>query len=336
MTTRFLGQNIMQDDVARIRTLMKGDALNFDDLDGDCDLADLADWARGSIIRGETADWAAYSAKGDGYALVGDGTDIVSTLTPTWKGEHRFNAGIEFGGIVNIIEIPDNTPRALVIEDGGATEYLRIVTSNTQPVFEFNYDRVDMDFRFAGNGESNALFIRGSDNYVGIGVRPDEKFHVEIINVAVDSITPLIKISHLLAGTADVGLGASILYELEDDAGNSDIAGSTAVVWTDATSGSEDADYLWTLKAGGAAVAEKARLTSTGIFYTSLGIRVGYSTNNVGNPPSDTDIDSAFGIPATVGNGFVGVINDNDGDADIWLCVAVGDVWGYEQLTVAV
>jgi len=52
--------------------------LDFDDLGGDCDLADLAGYARGSIIRGGAADWEAYDAKTDGAVLVGDGTDVRS------------------------------------------------------------------------------------------------------------------------------------------------------------------------------------------------------------------------------------------------------------------
>jgi len=41
-------------------------------------LALLADYVRGSFIRGGAADWEAYDANDDGYILVGDGTDINS------------------------------------------------------------------------------------------------------------------------------------------------------------------------------------------------------------------------------------------------------------------
>lgn len=41
-------------------------------------VADLAGWARGSIIRGSIADWEVYDAKTAGQVLVGDGTDITS------------------------------------------------------------------------------------------------------------------------------------------------------------------------------------------------------------------------------------------------------------------
>lgn len=60
-------------------------------------LADLADYSRGYLIRGGASDYEAFDAKTDGAALVGDGTDIVSTLTPTWKGLHTFDDGLLVG-----------------------------------------------------------------------------------------------------------------------------------------------------------------------------------------------------------------------------------------------
>jgi len=43
---------------------------------GELSASILADYARGSIIRGGAADWEAYSAKAAGNILVGDGTDV--------------------------------------------------------------------------------------------------------------------------------------------------------------------------------------------------------------------------------------------------------------------
>lgn len=47
---------------------------------GEIALADLADYARGSIIRGGSSDWEAYAAETTGYILQGDGTDVVSAI----------------------------------------------------------------------------------------------------------------------------------------------------------------------------------------------------------------------------------------------------------------
>lgn len=57
-------------------------------------LTSLTSYARGSIIQGGASDWEAYSANTNGAALIGDGTDIVSTLTPTWQSSHTFAQGL--------------------------------------------------------------------------------------------------------------------------------------------------------------------------------------------------------------------------------------------------
>ncbi len=43
-------------------------------------LTGLGSYARGSVIRGGASDWEAHDAKGDGYILVGDGTDVASVV----------------------------------------------------------------------------------------------------------------------------------------------------------------------------------------------------------------------------------------------------------------
>lgn len=60
------------------------------DANADFPISTIDDYARGRILRGGATDWEAYSAKTDGAALVGDGTDVVSTLTPTWRGTHTW------------------------------------------------------------------------------------------------------------------------------------------------------------------------------------------------------------------------------------------------------
>lgn len=60
------------------------------------------------------------------------------------------------------------------------------------------------------------------------------------------------------------------------------------------------------------------------------------STENTANPPSDAELDTAFGTPAEVGNGFIGLLDDNDADANVYLCVSNGTSWWYVALTKAV
>ena len=64
---------------------------------------------------------------------------------------------------------------------------------------------------------------------------------------------------------------------------------------------------------------------------------VPYSVSNVSDPPTDVQLDGAFGTPANLANGFIGIVNDNDAATDWWICIAGDSVWAYvAKLTVAV
>lgn len=64
------------------------------------------------------------------------------------------------------------------------------------------------------------------------------------------------------------------------------------------------------------------------------GVRV--SRANVSNPPTDAELDGAFGTPAAVGAGFVGLVDDNGAGAAVWVVYSDGTNWWYEGLTKAV
>ena len=64
------------------------------------------------------------------------------------------------------------------------------------------------------------------------------------------------------------------------------------------------------------------------------GIRLKKSTDNVSDPPTDAELDSAFGTPANnVDQMFL--LDDNDADTDVWLVTSNGTSWYYTQLTKA-
>ena len=65
-------------------------------------------------------------------------------------------------------------------------------------------------------------------------------------------------------------------------------------------------------------------------------LQVPVSQDNVGNPPTDAQLDEAFGQPATVGAGFVAIVDDNGAGTAIWLVASDGASWWYEQLSQAV
>lgn len=43
--------------------------------------------------------------------------------------------------------------------------------------------------------------------------------------------------------------------------------------------------------------------------------------------PTDAELDSAFGTPASLGDGFIGIVNDNDAGTDSILCWTSDGKW---------
>lgn len=60
------------------------------------------------------------------------------------------------------------------------------------------------------------------------------------------------------------------------------------------------------------------------------------STNNVSSPPTDTELDTAFGIPANLPEPFLAVVNDNNAGTALWLVCAAGGFWWHVAFTKAV
>jgi hypothetical protein len=65
----------------------------------------------------------------------------------------------------------------------------------------------------------------------------------------------------------------------------------------------------------------------------TLVIRV--STANTSNPPTDAELDTEFGTPATVGAGFMALLDDNGGGANVYLVLSDGTNWWYQALAKA-
>lgn len=59
------------------------------------------------------------------------------------------------------------------------------------------------------------------------------------------------------------------------------------------------------------------------------------STDNVSNPPTYAELVTAFGTPAVVGEGYTALVDDNNAETTVWLCVAIGTTWWYVGLTNA-
>lgn len=63
---------------------------------------------------------------------------------------------------------------------------------------------------------------------------------------------------------------------------------------------------------------------------------IAYSTADVSNPPTDAELDSAFGAPATLPVPFAAIVNDNNADTAMWLVASNGTSWWYSAMTKAV
>lgn len=73
----------------------------------------------------------------------------------------------------------------------------------------------------------------------------------------------------------------------------------------------------------------------SGVVNCSAGVRTKYSTANTANPPTDAELDSAFGAPATLGSGFIGILNDNGANTNEYICWTDGTTWFYVAGTLA-
>ena len=60
------------------------------------------------------------------------------------------------------------------------------------------------------------------------------------------------------------------------------------------------------------------------------------SDDDVSDPPTDGELDTAFGTPATVGEGFVGLVDDDDANTKAWIVFSLGGSWWHKELTKAV
>lgn len=63
---------------------------------------------------------------------------------------------------------------------------------------------------------------------------------------------------------------------------------------------------------------------------------VDYSTTNISNPPTDSELDSEFGTPSSVGEGYTVLINDAGSGSNAYVAYSDGTNWWYQELTKAI
>lgn len=153
-------------------------------------------------------------------------------------------------------------------------------------------------------------------------------------------------IDALAFGSSEVPLGAVTLYESQTSINDGiarildaryffDIAGDVALDageldYTPTT----DADWVDPNPASVQEALDDLAAEVTGLIGSIS--TVVFSDDDVSNPPTDAELDTAFGTPATVGAGFVGLIDDAGADANVYIALSNGISWWYTALTKAV
>lgn len=147
---------------------------------GEVPLSDLGSYARGSIVRGGVGDWEAHVAKTDGAILMGNGTDVASTTTPTFTGVVTFpNTGLHIldtGGDHDLIIKPGtdvSVDRTLTLTTGDAD---RTITLSGDPTLADWFDqsvKVAATPAFAGLTTTGAVLIDLGADVVGLTIQGD-------------------------------------------------------------------------------------------------------------------------------------------------------------------
>ncbi len=105
------------------------------------------------------------------------GSLVIANATPAWTKlihpgtANRFlqSSATELAWVQSFT-IDDNAALAHAVSDVGGIEYLRYTTTNVQPEVRWNAGGADVDFVWEAVGVDPALFVRGSDGFIGINI----------------------------------------------------------------------------------------------------------------------------------------------------------------------
>jgi hypothetical protein len=147
-------------------------------------------------------------------------------------------------------------------------------------------------------------------------------------DVTSSGVTDVITAYHRTSGTPAAGIGTGIRFKTETADGNDEYGAKIHAITTDVTPTAEIFDLVFLLMTGGAAATESFRIKP-------LGIQVIQDVTDVSDPPTDAELDAIFGAPASIGAGFIGLIDDNSADTDVWLVYTSDTSWFHLQGTKA-
>jgi len=206
-----------------------------------------------------------------------------------------------------------------------------------------NDDSADYDFRVEGANNANMLSSDAGTDSIALG------------GAVIAGAFYAIRGSAQSRGHAStIGYGIEIPAATYTDSGNSALAHhhymalGLPTISTTNTTGTTSAATLYIegapAVAGGGAITNPYALhvdAGTSRFdgfvdATGAGVATIQSTDNVHDTtPTNAELDTAFGTPATVGRGFLGTIDDASGETNAYLCFSSDNEWFFLKFTKA-
>ena len=131
-------------------------------------------------------------------------------------------------------------------------------------------------------------------------------------DAATNTVTSVVKLTHTTSATPAIGIGVGMQFETESSVANNEIGSTLDSVTTNVGLGTEDFDFVFNLMAGGAAVAERMRISSGSNLTITSATGV---TPRITAAGADTDINLELEVKGT---GTVQIVGSSgDGTLDV-------------------
>jgi len=289
---------------------------------------------------------------GDDLILDADGDSILHTtaddsvemsIPATGSFDTAIGAASEMRVETGIIEITEYIRHAgdadtsmrfqldnLTLRAGGV-DFLDLVEDAT------DYISVGAQFRLEGNriafdADDDTYAYASGDDEVTLVIAGNAQYKFDATQITISDTGESARLYINTSGNVDSGAP-----DLQAD--QSFGTGATRNIGMFIDSNNNDTDRRFAVLHDGddfQNATELFNVPETGIVNCTFGgVRTIHSEDNVSAPPTDAQLDSAFGEPATVGEGFIGLIDDNNAATTAWLCVSLGGSWWTEGLTKA-